>query len=93
MIVANPSSKLLSNLVPQLSDRCQGYGHIFANCPSEMKITFVNGVPTQAPKSDDEEVTYQLDINEDDDSDYDQEGSDAECNYIQLARSNYTSAI
>ena len=31
--------------------------------------------------------------NEDDDFDYDQEGSDAECNYIQLARSNYTSAI
>ena len=53
-----------------------------------MKITFVNEVPTQAPESDDEEVTYHLDINEDD-SDYDQEGSDAEYNYIQLAHSNY----
>jgi len=35
-----------------------------------MKITLVNGVPTQAPESDDEEVTYHPDINEDD-SDYD----------------------
>ena len=57
-----------------------------------MKITFVNGVPTQAPESDDEEVTYHPDINEDD-FDYDQEGSDAECNYIQLAPSNYISVI
>jgi len=61
--------------------RCQGYGHVAANCPSEMKITFINGVPIQASESDDDEVTYHLDINEDDDSDYDQEGSYAECNY------------
>ena len=54
-----------------------------------MKITFVNGVPTEAPESDDEEVTYHPNINEDDDSDYDQEGSDAECNYIQVTPSNY----
>jgi len=45
-----------------------------------MKITFVNEAPTQALESDDEEVTYHLDINEDD-SDYNQEGSYAECNY------------
>jgi len=54
-----------------------------------MKIIFVNEVPTQAPESDDEEVTYHPNINEDDDFDYDQEGSDAECNYIKLAPSNY----
>ena len=58
-----------------------------------MKIIFVNRVPTQALESDDEEVTYYLDINEDDDFDYDQEGSDAECNYIQLAPSNYISVV
>jgi len=58
-----------------------------------MKITFVNGVPTQAPESNDEEVTYHPDINEDNDSDYDQEGSDAEYNYIQLASSNYISVV
>ena len=37
-----------------------------------MKITFINGVPTQAPESDDEEVTYHTDISEGNDSDYDQ---------------------
>jgi len=58
-----------------------------------MKITFVNGVPTQASKSDDEEVTYHPEINEDDDSDYDQEGSDVEYNYIQLTPSNYISVV
>ena len=64
--------------------RCQGYGHIAANCSREIKITFVHGAPIQAPESDEEEVTYHSTINEDDDSDYDQEDSDAECNYIQL---------
>jgi len=58
-----------------------------------MKTTFINGVPTQAPESDNEEVTYHPDISEDDDSDYDQEGSDTECNYIQLAPSNYISVV
>jgi len=58
-----------------------------------MKITFINGVPTQAPESDDGEVTYHPDINENDDSDYDQKDSDAECNYIQLAPSNYIYVI
>ena len=73
--------------------RCQDYDHIAANYSSEMKITFINGVPTQTPESDDEEVTYHPDINKDDDSDYDQEGSDAECNYIQLAPSNYIPVV
>ena len=36
-----------------------------------MKITFVNIVPTQASESNDEEVTYHPDIDEDDNSDYD----------------------
>jgi len=45
-----------------------------------MKLTFINGAPTQAPESDDEEVIYHPDINEDDDSDYDYEGFDAEYN-------------
>ena len=58
-----------------------------------MKITCVNGVPTQAPESDDEKVTYHPDINKDDDSGYDQEGSDAECNYIQFVSSNYISVV
>ena len=58
-----------------------------------MKVTFVNGVPTQAPESADEEVTYHPEINEDDDSDYDQESSDAECNYIHLTLSNYVSVV
>jgi len=58
-----------------------------------MKITLVNWVPTQAPESDDEEVTCYPDIDEDENSDYDQEGSDAACNYIQLAPSNYISAV
>jgi len=52
-----------------------------------MKITFVNRVLTQAL-----EVIYHPDIDEDDDSDYDQEGSDVKCNYIQLAPSNYISS-
>ena len=56
-------------------------------------ITFINGVPTQALESDDEEVTYHPDISEDGNFDYDQEGSDAECNYIQLAPSNYISIV
>jgi len=64
-----------------------------ANFPSKMKITFVNKVPTQALESDDEKVTYHPDINEDDDSYYDQEDSAAECNYIQLAPLNYISAV
>jgi len=58
-----------------------------------MKITFVNGVLTQAPEFDDVEVTYHPDIDEDDDSDYDPEGFDAECNYIQLTHSNYISIL
>ena len=58
-----------------------------------MKITFVNGVLTQAPEFDDVEVAYHPDIDEDDDSDYDPEGSDAECNYIQLTPSNYISVV
>jgi len=33
--------------------RCQGYSHIVANCPSEVKITFINRVPIQAFESDD----------------------------------------
>ena len=41
--------------------------------------------PHKLPESDDKEVTYHPGINDDDDSDYDQEGSDAESNYIQLA--------
>ena len=58
-----------------------------------MKITFINGVPTPAFEFDDEELTYHPDINEDDASNYDQEGSNVECNYIQLALSNYISVI
>jgi len=54
-----------------------------------MKITFVNRVPIPAPESNDEEVTYHPDIDEDDDSDYNQEGYDVECNCIQLVPSNY----
>jgi len=73
--------------------KCQGYNHIATNCLSEMKVTFVNGVPTQAPESDDEKVTYHPKINEDDDFDYDQESSDAECNYIHLILSNYVSVV
>ena len=42
-----------------------------------MKITFINGVLTQAPEPNDEEVTYYPNISEDN-FDYDQEGSDAE---------------
>ena len=90
MIIAKSPSKLLPNFSAFTKCyRCQGYGHIAANCPCEMKITLINGVPTQTPESDDEEVTYYPDINEDDDSDYDQEGLDAECNYIQLTPSTY----
>ena len=58
-----------------------------------MKITFVDGLLTQGSESGNEEFTYYLDIDEDDDSYYDQEGSDAECNYIQLTHSNYISVI
>ena len=58
-----------------------------------MKINFIKEVPTQAFESDDEVLTNHPDINEDDDSGYDQEGSDAECNYIQLAPSNYISIV
>jgi len=68
---------------------CQGYDHIATNYYSEIRITFINGASTQALEFDDEEVTYHPDINEDDDSDYDQEGLDAECNYIQLTPSTY----
>jgi len=54
-----------------------------------MKITFINGVTTQALESDDEKVTYHPDIDEDGDSNYDQEVFDAKYNYIQLTPSNY----
>ena len=30
--------------------RCQDYGHIASNCPSEMKITFISRVPTKLPR-------------------------------------------
>ena len=38
-------------------------------------------------------LTYHPDISEDDDFDYDQEGSDVECNYIKVTPSNYISVV
>ena len=61
----------------------QSYGHDAANCGSEIKITIVDGVPVEAPDSDFDDFAYHLNLEESDDYDYEQEGSDVECNCIQ----------
>ena len=50
--------------------KCQGYGHVTANCPSSVKISFVNGVLVAETESDSHEFTYQA---EEEDFDFDEE--------------------
>ena len=69
--------------------RCQGYGHVAAKCGIEIKIVFIDGIPSElTPRS-----LHKPDPHEDEDFDYDQEGSSVECNCTQLVPSNYIYVI
>ena len=50
--------------------KCQGYGHIVANCSNPVKTTFVNGVPVAESESNSHEFIYQ---GKEEDSDVDEE--------------------
>ena len=73
--------------------RWQGHGHMAAKYDSEIKITFIDRIPTEAHDSDSEEFAYQSDPDEDDDSNYNQEDSSVECNCTQITSSNYISIV
>ena len=47
--------------------KCQGYGHLAASCPSFVKITIIDGTPTEATESD-SEYTYLPDVETDEKS-------------------------
>jgi len=69
--------------------RCQGYGHVAAKCGIEIKIVFIDGIPSElTPRS-----LHKPDPHEDEDFDYDQEGSSVECNSTRLAPSNCISIV
>ena len=73
--------------------RCQSYRHAIANCGSEIKITFIDGVPIKSLDSDSENFAYHLNLDKSDDSEYNQEGFDVECYCTRPAALNYISFI
>ena len=94
MIVANPPNKMLSKLMHSLSVidvkvvvTSQLSVAVKLRSPSLMEF------PQKLPTLDSEEFAYQPDPDEDDDSNYDQEGYNVECNYIRLASLNYISVV
>jgi len=73
--------------LPKVSPRtncykCQGYGHVAANCPSLVRITIIGETFTKNSESDFKEIAYQPNKEVDDDSDFDQENDGVEFNYI-----------
>ena len=48
--------------------KCQGYEYLAASCPSRVKITVIDGTPTEATESDSDEYTYYPDVETDDES-------------------------
>jgi len=53
---------------------CQGYRHLATNCPSLVKITIIDGTPTEVTESDSDEYTYHPDVETDDESSSDNIG-------------------
>ena len=47
------------NWLPQSCYKCQGYGHMAANCSSPIKIDLVNGVLEEVSDSDSDEFIFQ----------------------------------
>jgi len=54
--------------------KCQGYGHLAASCPNLVKITIIDGTPTEVTESDTEEYTYHPKVVETDESSSDDVG-------------------
>ena len=88
MIVANPSNKTLSKLVPPPSV-IDVKVMVTLQLSVVVKLRSLYGVPTEAPESDSKEFVYQQDPYKDGDSDYDQEGFSVKCKCTRLAPFNY----
>ena len=73
--------------------RCQSYWHVAANCGNEIEITFIDGDPIKTLDSDSKSFAYHPNLEKSDDSEYNQEGFDDECNCIRPALLNYISFI
>ena len=54
--------------------KCQGYGHVAANCPTPVKIALVNGEPEVVAESESEEFIFQ---GEEEESDMDDDTGDS----------------
>jgi len=69
--------------------KCQGYGHLAASCPSLVKITIIDGPPTEATESDSNEYTYHPYVGTDDESSSDDVG----LNCIRPTSSTHLSVV
>ena len=54
--------------------KCQSYEHLAAICPNLVKITIIDGAPTEATESNSNEDTYHPDVDTDDKSSSDDVG-------------------
>jgi len=48
--------------------KCQDYGHLTTSCFSLIKITIIDGTPTETTESNSDEYTYHPDVKGDDES-------------------------
>jgi len=69
--------------------KCQGYEYLAASCPSRVKITVIDGTPTEATESDSDEYTYHPDVETDDESSSD----DVFLNCIRPTPSTYFAVV
>ena len=92
--VLNGTTKTRAPIPPEFSSttkcyKCQGYGHLAANCRSLVRITIIDGTPTEATESDSDEYTYHQDVETDDESSSDDVG----LNCIRPTSSTHLSAV
>jgi len=68
--------------------KCQGYGHLAASCPTLVKITIIDGTPTEATESDSDEYTHHSDVTDDESS-----GDDVGLNCIRPTPSTHLAVV
>ena len=91
----NGVDKEFSKLTPIIKCyKCQGYGHVAANCPTLVKITLLNGEPevVSESESESEEFIFQRE-EEESDMDDDTTGDSITLNCIQLTTSIHLSVV
>jgi len=90
----NGVDKEFSKLTPIIKCyKCQGYGHVAANCPTPVKIALINGKPEVVSESESESEEFIFQGEEESDMDDDSTCDSIDFNCIQPTTSIHLSVV